>query len=765
MLIRIREPGDPTCHLMVATAVAIADAIPASWRPGPVDHDLQSAAPMVGRYFAAGSVLVLALTTACDQSDFGDIPVDTLPEVPEGPGDPAWGDPDLTCTTTSDCAPSETCMDGMCQMKRCSDGPYESAAPLGAQHYFFADHEIVVADGEPYQGSYWIDGYKPEGAALGYAGGSWKQSAAPILDIAGGNLLGSRPQLYATIRQGASNVFIARSGLTTLALPVGFQPVAVAAGDVDLDGVDEVIAIAADNRAAVCDAVEQTCTGYTFQAGVAGVDVAAADVDGDGHAEVILLVTYDGHTELLAWNINHEASGEQAIVGAAIDREYLAIDAGDGDGDGVAEVYALIDGGWLGLASDRIELWRLGAASQQIGSVDVDRHSRDLTTADLDMDGRSAVLVLHDDRSVTRYRQQGSSLTQAGSGELSVSQSPLRIAAADFDGDSPSARRVGNAELVAGEIVPSMVLFFPPYSRTFSDGVSNIFVGDGDTTAESFTDTVSLRAAIEVGVGAEFPGGVLGAEVSARLQKHFSASRTLSTQKYVGTRFYVEPDIELHGSEYGMVVLSCACFHAYRYEVEDPAGRIGGNGGELVVVVPVGGRTTLWSTPRYNALAEALGDLPIIEHVPEIGSLEAYPSSPAKPDGTPLRPEDLAFPNAPSFLVSDAGRAGWWLSVIDTETNAAALETEIGVSSSIKIAGVKFGGEVAAGFGKGYSLTVGREALFGGAVPSLPDLPSTPEDEYDANAYTFRPLVYRERYRNAAGEDSGYYVLSYSVGQ
>lgn len=717
---------------------------------------------MVGRLALA---LYLVAAAACSQSDFGDAPVDTLPETPEGPGDPAWGDPDLTCSTASDCAPSETCMQGLCQMKRCTDGPYESAAPLGKLHYFFSDHEIVVADGEPYQGSYWIDGYRPDGAAVSYAGGSWNQGSAKVLDIAGGNLLGERPQLYATVRQGHSKVFIERSGAAPLELAVGFQPIAVAAGDLDLDSLDEVVALSADNRAAVCHVDEQSCTTYTFQDGVAGVDVAAADVDGDGHAEGVLLVRYDGHTELLAWNLDYEQSGEDPIVGAAIDREYLAIDAGDGDGDGIAEVYALIDGGWLGLASDQVEIWRLGESSQQLGSGDVDRSSRDLTTADLDMDGTSEILVLHDDRSVTRLRQQGTGLTATGTGELGVSQSPQRLAAADFDGDSPSARRVGERELVPGEVVPSMVMFFPPYSRTFSDGLPHVFVGEGESTAESYTDTVSLRAAVEVGVGAEFPGGLLGAEVAARVQEHFSLSRTQTLQKYVGTRFNMEPDIELHGSEYGMVVLSCACYHAYRYELDDPAGRIGGDGGEMVVVVPVGGRTALWSTPRYNALAEALGGLPVIEHVPEIGTLDAYPNTPAKPDGTPLRPQDLAFPNAPQFLVSDAGKAGWWLSVIESETNAAALETEIGVNSSIKMGGVKFGAEVAAGFGSGYALTIGREALFGGAVPPLPDQPSTPEDEYEANAYAFQPLVYRERYTNAAGEEAGYYVLSYSVGQ
>jgi hypothetical protein len=119
----------------------------------------------------------------------------------------------------------------------------------------------------------------------------------------------------------------------------------------------------------------------------------------------------------------------------------------------------------------------------------------------------------------------------------------------------------------------------------------------------------------------------------------------------------------------------------------------------------------------------------------------------------------------PSFLVSDVGRTGWWLSASETETNAVHMDTALSVSSSIKVAGVKFGGEIGVNWGSGVALTVGHEALFGGMVPAILDDPETPEDEYQAHTFTYRPFVYNQRYTDADGQEAGYYVLNFATGK
>ncbi len=308
------------------------------------------------------------------------------------------------------------------------------------------------------------------------------------------------------------------------------------------------------------------------------------------------------------------------------------------------------------------------------------------------------------------------------------------------------------------------MLHFPPYSAEHSDGQASIFVGSGESVSEEFSDSVGLSAGVTLGVSGEFPG-VFSAEVSTSLRTHVEKSRTQGQTKVVGTRFTINADPELQGEAYSVVVLSSACYNLYRYQLEDPAERVGGDGGEFALVVPVGGQSTVWSSNRYNALAQALGTLPEVASGTALGDPAAYPASPLRDDGSPVPAEDMVFPDVPSFLVSDVGQTGWFLSVNDYENNAERLTIGVSVSSSITAAGVKFGGEVGADWTQGHSINVGQEALFGGAVPPIPDDPDTSEDEYEAHRYSFSPYVYTEHYVNSQGEDAAYYVLNFTAGE
>jgi len=79
------------------------------------------------------------------------------------------------------------CLDNVCQMRRCHNGPYASEPPLGSELVFLADQEIGVVDSNSYEGSYWIDRYAPGDASVSYDS-SWKLTSAAIRDVAGGNL-------------------------------------------------------------------------------------------------------------------------------------------------------------------------------------------------------------------------------------------------------------------------------------------------------------------------------------------------------------------------------------------------------------------------------------------------------------------------------------------------------------------------------------------------------------------------------------------------
>jgi hypothetical protein len=232
----------------------------------------------------------------------------------------------------------------------------------------------------------------------------------------------------------------------------------------------------------------------------------------------------------------------------------------------------------------------------------------------------------------------------------------------------------------------------------------------------------------------------------------------------VGHRFVSTPDPELFGNQYGVVFLSVGCFHSYIYRFDDPSGLVGDDGEEFVTLLPVDGTTTVWSTPRYNAMAEAVGGLPIIEVPMTLGDPRSYMSTPQLPDGTPIPAEDMVFPDPPEFLVSDVGTLGWWLAATETETNEVAMNTTLDVTTSVTVAGFTFGPQVGVGWGEGYAVSVGSQFLFGGGVPPIPNDPNTPEDEYAEYRFGFSPIVYRQHYTDAGGSQASLYVLNYTVG-
>jgi len=212
------------------------------------------------------------------------------------------------------------------------------------------------------------------------------------------------------------------------------------------------------------------------------------------------------------------------------------------------------------------------------------------------------------------------------------------------------------------------------------------------------------------------------------------------------------------------VVLSCGCFHSYTYEIEDPRGQAGGDGKQFVVLLPVGGQTTLWHSKRYNAMAKEVGDLPLVVVPHRVGDPHSYPTMPETAEGMPLAADDLVFSQPSTERVSDVGDIGWTLNRTDEETNELATETTLDLAGCVSGGGLMLGGSAGAGLGQGYSVSVGSYAEFLGGVPPIPDDPATPEDEYTTYAYSFTPVVYRQHYQDWSGHDAAYYVLNYSVG-
>jgi hypothetical protein len=236
------------------------------------------------------------------------------------------------------------------------------------------------------------------------------------------------------------------------------------------------------------------------------------------------------------------------------------------------------------------------------------------------------------------------------------------------------------------------------------------------------------------------------------------------TKSYtVGARYWVLAQPDLQGTGYAPIITSCGCYHRYRYVTEDPANRIGGSGQTVDVFVPVGGQNQLWSSKRYNAMAEATGTYPIIDIPIRVGDTTSYPKTVQSLDGEPIAEDDFLFPKIPSYQISDVGFVNFWLVRGEAETNSVAETTTVGMNASFGAGGVTVDADVHVGVTQGYSVNVGHDNIFAGGVPPVPDDPATPEDEYEVHRYGFTPFVYRHHYADAAGEDSAFYVLHYAV--
>lgn len=673
----------------------------------------------------------------------------------KGPGQQPYNSENVSCSSNDDCADGEACEAGVCRMERCAE-TYESLAPMGQNHYFGIDGEVtVISDGT------WVDGFE---AADGEYMNSWDLDAQgeKVVDVAGGALTAEKPHTIAVALEFSDKVQLKGPGGVS-ELYIGIWPKALAVGDIDADGLDELVAFAEDGAISVCDVDEKKCTGATLP-GASGKDVAVADVDGDGFAEPIFLFDLDGKSEVVVWNLDAEITGQEETIGWEFSFPIRAFASGDLDGDGVAEVVTLEDGGWWGWANDKVHVF--SPAAEAITSSDtVNGHTIDVAIGDRNSDDIAEVAILRDDQKFELFKSNEGALQSLGSFAITVGEKATRISIVDWNGDSATGKLVAGPELIAGNAVPTAVLMFPPYPRNVAKGAlnANITLGNTETTSESHSDTLSLSVGLTVSFGAETP--IFKAKVGGYLGKDFSYTNRVTKKVTVGARYWVLAAPELHGFDYAPVVMSCGCYHKYSYVTDDPTDRIGGSGQTLDLYMPVGGQTTLWSSKRYNAMAEAAGDLPIIDVPITIGDVASYPSAIQTLDGQPVPEEDILFPNTPTYQASDVGFVSFWLVNGEDESNEVAEKTTIGVNGSIGAGGVSVDSSINVGVAQGYSITAGKDVIFAGGIPPIPDDPETPEDEFKVHGYSFRPHVYRQHYTNSAGEDAAYYVMHYSVGQ
>ena len=709
-------------------------------------------------------ITVAALLTACVAKP----PADPTTGVwdgsqPDGnPGSEAWGAEDITCMDHGDCNTGESCLNEVCQPAQCQGGLAESKAPIGSTFTFFADNEIGIADRQSYDGGYWVDTYSPYATTTDYDG-STEISSTALVDISGGRFMkgDKRAQYVAAIEGRSAFGFSTTRGYRADDvewMTLSFQPAALDVGDTDADGLDEVVVVSFDDDTSM-DLI----------------DVAAGDIDGDAVDEIVALIDMGGDTLVYALNQDYDGKDQPMSYQGFVD-DAIRLDVGDLDGDRIAEIAVLKDVNSIPLwgENDAIEVYSAVASSAEgdVGELslladqetDELKDLQDIEIADTDADMISEIFVVDSGRRLAAFDMDYGNIYERFNQPLSVASEPFRLALSDADGDSPQATLVDDEPILAkGAPVPSAMILMPPYDADHSKSPSSSFYGSSESTSESYTDTVSLGMKVDVGVKAEFMdmfGASYGTSVGWRVRQTYGEGFRTS----VGERFGMSADPDMYGPYHGAVVLYWGCFDTYTYEIDDPNGLAADMDGEnFMVTVPVGGSTSVWSLARYNAMAQALGTLPVLEVPYAVGNVDDYPSTPERIDGSPIPDEDMVFADLNWYTAPDVGSVSYRSQFSTDETTSTSFDTSIGTSVGVTAAGMQVGLGAEYGWGEGYRLSLGTAAMFSGRVSAVPDNPSTPEDEYNLYAFRFAPVVYRHWYTNPLGDEAALFVMTYAA--
>jgi hypothetical protein len=653
---------------------------------------------------------------------------------------------DGSCATDADCEHGEYCNQGQCQIQLCGAQAQSSVPPLGKHRLLEPLRDVLVVD----DATSTLGAYDPANAAA--TGDSWSQGGK-ILAVAGGDFYGEPGEAIALAVQGHQGVTMIHGGASVGDVAVGFQPIGVAAGDVDADGIDELVALGAAGEIALCHPSTQACDAFSLK-GETGIDVTAADVDGDGFAEPVFLVSdASSASTVVVWNVDSAKTGQPQTVAASTGATLMAIAAGDIAGTGVAALLGLEDGGWVDLVADHVHVYDAsGATITESASVSVADDSTAFAAGVDDGGTRAGVLVLTKSNTVQVYSPD---LVLGPTLSLGTTNA-TRVSLADIAGISPSVTLEGDAQLVAGRIVPTALLLYPPYSALHSDGTSTITVGNSQSQSQSVSDSVGVTASVGAGFEVDIPD-VVKAGISDSIASSMTLTRTAQKTVTIQNDYSVQARPDMSGPDNAAVILSGACFDAYTYRLDDPQQQIGGNGKHVVMFVPVDAQQTVWSLKRYAALAQARGDLPTL-HVPyAVGDPSAYPAQAQTLEGSAIPTQDVVLSGKDAYRASDVARVGWQLTTAEQQGTTQATQISDTALGHVSVGPLSIQGEVGGSLGTSYSVALGEEIYFGGSVPPI-------KDDLAANGYSFAPIVYRSHFTDSSGAPGGYYVVTYSVG-
>ena len=257
------------------------------------------------------SLLLFSLVACMPHVDYPDAEGAADGATPGGPGGPAPDSPDVSpeaeeaettqldvsCAEDSECLGGEVCGEGVCQVDHCGSID-RTDPPLGDLVPLIGEAEVVLYDLHRSDALT----YNVSGQHTSFYSQEDTRDSDPV-DVAGGHLLGARPEALAVAREGSSQVSVVHpTGDVTVS--VGLHPVALGVGDADGDGQEEIFAVATDGEWSVCSALDGGCIAGGDYEGGEVLDAEAGDVDGDGLDELVLTAeTDDGWGRVVVLNV------------------------------------------------------------------------------------------------------------------------------------------------------------------------------------------------------------------------------------------------------------------------------------------------------------------------------------------------------------------------------------------------------------------------------------------------------------------------------
>ncbi len=595
---------------------------------------------------------------------------------------------------------------------------------------------------------------------------------------------------------------------------VGVDELRVTGAQLDLDDADEVVVLhRSDAITANVETLDDAAAGFAatstaiafsivdreqdLPSSLLRLAITAGDLDHDGVDEPVLgAIWSDRGAEQMLIRATTTIAGQEQLVEASVGLEQSAwpltntdwpwtLAVADTNGDGFAEAVSLVrdlnEDNRVGCQLDHFSLGEIAAPvgfggvhhQLAVDSQQLEPQGRcDMTVLDDDRDGKDAIVVATIDRGegseprtaeVERIVSAGDGNAQGETWSMLLRDGgfvhafpawvgpdePIApvLLGADFDGDSLELRYTGNKWLSLPKPQIVAVASAPPAEA----GISQVYAATG--TAYGTEVSSGSGQAVELGVSTGVTASFELASVIPMLSWDVSASWRREVDTTIGTTETTTYGKSFAGGwDRDQVIFQGTLYRVYEYEITsapDPTVI----GSRMTIDEPVDTKTYSWSLPYFNATVAPAYRLPadLLKHVP--GDVSSY----MRTTDRDLLVNTAAPGTAFVSELQSCGQGGSANGVSIALAESADWETAVRITSEYgggtSVAGLGFEASYGLTDGSVYSVSVGNAVEYLGTVGHI----ETAAD-YESYHYGFGMVVAPKTVAGATFQVIDYWV-------